>query len=254
MYRDPEGKVFPPDLVHVTDPEIFTDGFLDGYLEFRSKEHSKTQSETARGFWDRVPPRYQHCLLPALLPSCHSLSPITEQVERIAQLQKHPTSNYLFEGAGSCGKTHLLYSLYRHRLEEYVNHPGRESTPSVQVLSTNEWLNSVTAHAADHSRPVPVVTAAKIRRWSTLGLPVAIFLDEVDKFAYTPAKLSNLFDLVAAAYDCQAQIVMTSNLSVVELMAKWSGDVALHLIRRVGSKPHGRTLTFTYAHPEGCAA
>jgi hypothetical protein len=254
-YRDPTGKVFPPtvEINPLDNPEAFTEVFMEHFRAHMSQLHAAKQPAWLGGYWDKVPSRWKDCLLETLAPSDRSYSSIAEQTERIAILKLNPTGNYIFEGAGACGKTHLLHTLYRHRLEEWARHPLAGDGCTVHMLNVNEWLNSVTAHATDHSHPAHKVTVANIRKWAGKGLPVAIFLNEADKFSYTPAKAANLFELTDAIYDNEGQVCMTSNLSVAELIARWPGDVAAHLLRRVGAKPYGRTLTFT-RNNEGSAA
>jgi hypothetical protein len=194
--------------------------------------------------WNLVDRRFKDANLTSVAPYAESSSPLEEQVQNIADIEAYPTSSFILQGAGSAGKTYLMHCLYRHRLAEWANHPNAAEGQSVWMYSAWDYLNSVSKHAQNPSSPAPKLTPELIRKRTNQGLPVAIFLDEVDKFAYNEGRVKSLFELVNTAYACQAQVVMTSNADVDTLAASWGADGG-HLLRRVGVAPDGFTLDFT---------
>ncbi len=198
--------------------------------------------------WDFVDSRFKHHRLKTITPSERSRSPIEEQVAHIQTLRDNPHASYFLQGTGSAGKTTLAHCLYRHRLEEWSAAPNRAEGLSVWMLSANEYLTKLSQHAQNPSSPAPVVTPDLIRKRSRQGLPVALFIDEMDKFSPTEAKLDNLFTLVNAVHACEGQIVMTSNAAMKDLAKSWGGSIGIHTLRRVGAEPDGTTLTFTNRH------
>jgi hypothetical protein len=200
--------------------------------------------------WGKTNKRFKACNLATLSPSTMSDSSFEQQAANIKTVKDNPTGSYLLAGDTTCGKTYLTYCLYRNRLLEWASHPLAAAEQSVWMFSATEYLDSVVRRAQDPSAPRPIVTPEIIRNRSGKGLPVAIFIDEIDKFVPSETRISELFELVNAAYECEAQVVMTSNLTYEQLLTKWPGDIAEHILRRVGARPDGRTLTFTTAVPE----
>lgn len=186
---------------------------------------------------------------PSAVPLSHS--PVKEQEQNIAAIKTNPTGSFILAGAGCAGKTYLMYCLYRNRLEEWAAHPDAANGQSVWMLSATDYLNSVSHHAQDPSSRAPVVTADLIRKRPRQGLPVAIFVDEIDKFTPTEPRLNALFELINTAYSCKAQVVMTSNIPPNELAPKWGNDLGGHILRRVGAAPDGSTLTFSFDRKVG---
>jgi hypothetical protein len=133
----------------------------------------------------------------------------------------YPNSSFILVSAGTAGKTYLAHCLYRHRLEEWASHPNAAEGQSVWMYSAWDYLNSVSKQAQNPLNPAPKLTSELIRKRTNQKLPVAIFLDEVDKFTATDARVDFLFELINTAYSCQAQDVMTSNADVDTLVAKW---------------------------------
>jgi DNA replication protein DnaC len=248
MYRDPAGKVFPPTgETDLNNPELFTEEFMSSFREMASRLQAEKQSPLFRIHWANVSSRWSDCMLDTVSPSERSFSSIADQAERIALLKDNPTGSYLFTGDGTCGKTHLLYALYRNRLEEWSRHPLAGDGCTVHLFTATSWLAGVSGHAQDPSKAAPTVTPDNIRKWARKGLPVALFIDEVCKFSMSEAKLANLFETINACYETESQVVMTSNKSTKQLIASWGGEIGYHLLRRVGAAPDGETIKFLAA-------
>jgi hypothetical protein len=200
--------------------------------------------------WDKVEPRWKAHSLESLIPFERSFSPLDEQAAHLETLRANPTTSAFLVGPTGTGKTCFLKCLYRKRLEEWSQHPMRGSGLSVWSFSAEEYLSSVSLYSQNPSSTPPVVTPELIRKLSAKGLPIGLFIDEVDKFDPSKgSKLEKLFSLLNTAYECNAQIAVTCNKSLPELANSWL-DSGRALIRRIGAQPDGITLNFTKKTPK----
>jgi DNA replication protein DnaC len=74
-----------------------------------------------------------------------------------------------------------------------------------------------------------------------------LFLDEIDKVRGSDYKMEKLRAIVDAVYEAQGQIVATSNTDPESIAAKWGGEWADIILRRIAAPPEGMVLQFQVA-------
>lgn len=195
-------------------------------------------------FWQRwagkhsmVSPRFQESFLWDLQPAAVCRVPLDMQERLIARMRDRPKDNYLFFGPTGCGKSTYLVGLFGYALatwSEWSCHRGglQASPEGLWRMDTHtllqehmDWnrridvarVNSSTGETTREEPTPSSLSVTAIRAVTAAGFRPRIFLDEFDKIVLTQAKLAALFELLDVAYSCNAQIVISSNLSQRQL-------------------------------------
>ena len=74
------------------------------------------------------------------------------------------------------------------------------------------------------SSSTPAVQHWMIRSAAKHGLRPTLLLDELDKFAGTEAKLSDLQEIVNATYENSGQLICTTNGDLDRISQKWKDE------------------------------
>jgi hypothetical protein len=202
-------------------------------------------------FHDTVPVRDRHASLRTLKYSSLSKLPEKTQLEEIASLKVNPDKSRLFIGPSGTGKTTFSVALYRDALEKAckhclvkdiaVNSVWRITTKQLMEEFRDDAAHRVTVNDRGETVPPkkPTVTAHKIKMARDAGLTPRLFLEEVDKIQMNEFRFNSLYEVVNGIYENNGQIVINSNLTLIQL-TKFFGDMSMVLIRRMlaGGKVH----------------
>jgi DNA replication protein DnaC len=181
-----------------------------------------------RFFWS-VPTRYQGCIFSQLEPSPKSVVPLERQKEILDYLKTHPEQGVAFFGPPGTGKTTLMTAMYAQTLWRQV---GLGVLPNnIYYMTTKEMLDQFTEYSMkgfDLENPAepPRLSADRIKRLAKQDIKMHLFLEEVDKIKPTDARIANLFEVVNALYNEKGQLVINSNLTVVEFENQFGHEFA----------------------------
>jgi DNA replication protein DnaC len=157
---------------------------------------------------DKIPPVYSQV---ADLSKLQPTNRHARQAEVIEFMRNNPDRNYFFGGKFGCGKTLFLWSLYR----EQVMNDRRVIACTLSEL-LEEFKAYIAASISKSDKIVyPRISAGDLRQTHT---KYHIFLDDIDKARPTEYAAEQLFELANAIHDFQHQIVITTNLSVTNLV------------------------------------
>jgi DNA replication protein DnaC len=155
-----------------------------------------------------IPPQFQTLTLNDLLPD---LKRHPQQPEIVAALKSNPFGNYFFGGKFGTGKTLFMWVIYR----EAVVSDRRTVVCTLSEL-LNEYKAFIQASSAGQELKYPRISAETLRQTHTR---YSIFLDDIDKARPTEYAAEQLFEIADAIYAYQHQIVVTTNLSISNLVA-----------------------------------
>jgi AAA+ superfamily predicted ATPase len=173
---------------------------------------------------------------------------LKRQAEIIKTVQEHPHRSYLIYGDPGTGKTHLAASLYRSHLADWANSTGGDFAGCpIWRVSAPVLLEQWVARSTDSEAPRPDVSERSIVSVSNSGMRPVLFLDEIDKVRGSDYKMEKLRAIVDAVYEAQGQIVATSNTDPESIAAKWGGEWADIILRRIAAPPEGMVLQFQVA-------
>ena len=155
----------------------------------------------------RIPPQFAQHKLSMLEPDTR-IHPMQASV--VPFVKANPENSYLFAGRFGCGKSLLMWMLYRNAIKQ---------TPrKVVVCTLAELLDEFRAFiqsSVNHETPrLPRLCAAELRQTET---PYSIFLDDNDKARPTEYAAEQFFEIINAIYEYKHQLVVTTNLRVSEL-------------------------------------
>jgi hypothetical protein len=234
------------------DPIGVTDKKTERYTQFYTGSNSGVRISSSeecpcnqwRAFypcWVRsCPQTYRWVRLSKLEPSEESRLPTEFQLEKIEFLQKNPGLSYLFSGPASTGKTVFSMALLRFAINSWVS-LGAKGKPPVWRINASLLLKQ--AHMEVMDRPDgegkeirPLVDGAMIRECAQLGQIPHPFLEEIDKMPkLTDFRADFLFSVFDAIYECDGQIVMSSNKTSAqlrELFGPINGEAFMRRIRQ----------------------
>jgi DNA replication protein DnaC len=158
---------------------------------------------------NKIPPVY------AAVANISTLQPNPQrhnrQAEIIKELKRNPDRNYFFGGTSGCGKSLFLWSLYR---EQVMKDRRVIACTLTELLEEYKTFIATSMNKSDKAI-YPRISASELRQNHT---KYRIFLDDIDKARPTEYAAEQLFDLANAIHDYQHQIVITTNLSVTNLV------------------------------------
>jgi DNA replication protein DnaC len=161
-----------------------------------------------------IPPAFRSVSVGTLRPDTRRHARQPEIVEKIVA---NPTGSFFFAGKFGCGKTHLLYALYREAVM-------RDQSAVVSPLSDlmEEFKRMIDLSKANQPLVYPRITAEKLSQEHT---KYAIFLDDIDKVEPTKWVCEQTFRIFDAIFKFQHQLVVTTNLPATALLQHFSkGD------------------------------
>jgi len=200
--------------------------------------------------WREVPAIWQDANLSALQPSNTHAAPQYMDMDRqdsaFREFRSNPGLSALLAGSLRLGKTLSMQCLQREALWRWSVHPAASELRSVFWTNALDLLNEISAMNSNPGKsPAPSVTPALIRKCASKGLPIALFINEIDKFAVSEAKTSALASLIDAVMEARGQIVASSNLTGKELIARWGPEYGNSIISRFAAPPNGQTIIFS---------
>lgn len=182
----------------------------------------------SQGYWkvftNSVPAHFQFVHLRRLEPI--ELKNLTAAKQRscIAAMRKNsPDASYAFFGPNGTAKTTYCVALYRQGLllnmDSYWRNPkhvqGNIGIWRVSAKQLLEDFHKESMHDKRDNGDVihPVVNREKIEAAKKSGLTPRLFIEEIDKVAYTQFKVNALFELFDALYENDGQMVFNTNLT-----------------------------------------
>jgi len=154
----------------------------------------------------KIPPIFKDVDLQTLKPKTK------QQEEAIRLMKENPQKSFMFCGKFGCGKTHLLWTLYKAAAQRDV--PRMVACKMVTMIE--EYKKHIADSMAKVSPPfLPRLAADDLRQSHTR---YSIFFDDIDKDTPTEYVAKQIFDLADAIYENNHQIVTTTNLRVNELV------------------------------------
>jgi hypothetical protein len=193
---------------------------------------------------EKISRHYAHIRLDKLDSS--PLSALSPEVQRktISMLQTEPDKSYFFFGPAKTSKTTFSIALYQNAIQRFVReNPDVTLGSDVPIwrISARTLLEQYHNYAISREeftsdgKPKKVapreVTREKIEAAARKGFKPRLFLEEIDKIKPTDFRLSSLFEVIDAIYECDGQLVMSTNLTPDGLV-KFLGEVYGHTIPR----------------------
>lgn len=186
---------------------------------------AKRIQEHKSGALETIPPLYEGFSLENIVPDP---SRHWRQQEAIRIIRENPNEKFAICGKYGCGKTHLLWALYRNQLESRRVYAGTLE----EIIAEHKAIFEANKTGA----PVPSlsITPEKFRQRFT---PWTLFIDDIDKETPTEFVSKILFALLDAACNFNHQIVFTTNLQPAALIqhfergdARFGGAIARRLL------------------------
>lgn len=137
-----------------------------------------------------------------------------KQAEYVKLLKSHPLDRFVISGDFGTGKTHFFWCLYR----EAVIRNRRTYANTLRGL-IGEFQKAIEFSQAGE-RYFPPLDVSDLRQSQT---PYSIFLDDIDKARATEYAAEQLFEIVNAVYEYGHQLVVTTNLSIDDLLEHFKG-------------------------------
>lgn len=152
--------------------------------------------------FNKIPPGFRDFELETLKGKG---SPMQQKV--IDAMRADPTRSFFLSGTFGCGKSLLMWTLYRHLLEG----KGRRIVACTLTELLNEYKALIHASRNDSDPIPPQLCASELKQ---TDVPYSIFLDDIDKARPTEYAAEQFFEIANAIYDFKHQIVVTTNLGV----------------------------------------
>jgi hypothetical protein len=180
-----------------------------------------------------------------LAPSDKSRLPFAKQVEVINQIRSEPTKSYAFFGPAGTSKTTFCVALFEQALWDDLDNCARsywgEPQLSTWRKSTKYLLDEFVAYSTGKEvdgKPakLPSVNRRVIDQLGRQGIAYRprLFLEEIDKVAYSKFKTDTLFELIDSIYENEGQLVFNTNLTIPEFEAQFGTKEGPAFTRRIG--------------------
>jgi hypothetical protein len=219
--------------------ELMCRGRVTG-LEIKLPDRCPCQ--VVKQFWLRfkcVGERFYDANLGRIEPSPKVTTPSERQTEIIALLKENALDSFLLVGPPNGGKTFLMASLFQNAVLGSIREQSaaNASIEAVWWVSASVLLNQHVAKEINPDAPEPDVTERKIRNAVKYGGWVPrMYIDEIDKIAWSEYKIRRLGELVNAIYQVKGTVVATTNKGLADLSVKWhDADEAATILRRIGA-------------------
>jgi DNA replication protein DnaC len=147
-----------------------------------------------------IPKRFNESSFASYIP--HS----RQQRQALALMQGEAGGSWYLTGAYGSGKTHLLYAQYREIILAYKTR--------CHVRTTRELVEELRRAELEEGFVSPVMADAS---WSD---SYHLFWDDIDKLKPTDFKTEVLFDLIDTLYRQKHGLTVTSNYSMLDLVAR----------------------------------
>lgn len=156
----------------------------------------------------RVPPEFRWATLENIRADV-TRHPM--QAEAIEAMRADPFGGYFFGGRFGCGKSLLMWTLYR---EAVVSGVAKVVCCTLAEL-LSEYTAFIGASRNGGGGTLPRLNAAELRQED---VRYSIFLDDIDKARPSEYAAEQLFEIINAAYEFKHQIVVTTNLGIAALV------------------------------------
>jgi DNA replication protein DnaC len=154
-----------------------------------------------------IPPKFARLKLSTLEPD---LNAHPMQAEIVPYVREHPEESYLLAGRFGCGKTTLMWLMYRNAIKQ----TARRVVACTLTELLDEYKAFIQASQSGVQGVMPRLNAAELKQSHT---KYSIFLDDLDKARPTEYAAEQIFEILNAIYEFQHQLVVTTNLTVKQL-------------------------------------
>ena len=172
------------------------------------KDCSCKQRKIRENRLSSIPPRFSTVKLEEIVPR-PEIHP--RQKEILVHLTANPVGSYILAGGPGCGKTMMMWALYRAAVEQ----TNRRVVGCSFAELVREMRDFISTSIAGSIPRLPRLRPEDLRQTE---VKYAIFLDDLDKEKPSEYTLSQLFELVNGIYEFEHQLVVTTNFSVTRLM------------------------------------
>lgn len=155
----------------------------------------------------KIPPKFAQFHLSTLEPDVN-IHPA--QAELIPFIKANPNHSYLLAGKFGCGKSLMMWLLYRHAIKE----TSRKVVVCTLAELLQEFRAFIQSSMNNETPKIPRLNAADLKQTEQ---PYSIFLDDIDKARPTEYAAEQFFEIVNAIYEYRHQLVVTTNLRIREL-------------------------------------
>jgi DNA replication protein DnaC len=207
-----------------------------------------------------IPKKYLFADLETLQPIPTSPLSTARQAEEIEFLRQHPNDSYFFCGQPGTSKTTYCSALIRHAYDPWWDFlidrvsgaPIRPSWIWIWRINFDVLMGQIQRYeyrtfGSQEEVPPPDLTPSRITKAAsemsaTSGRPL-LCLEEVDKTRMTVDRLNRLEALVDAIYNCEGQLLLTTNLTYAAFAAmviETKPETGEPLMRRIEEMCHVR--------------
>jgi DNA replication protein DnaC len=168
-----------------------------------------------------LPPKYQRVNLATLETSPLSRMSPKKQAEMIDLFRKQPNDSVFMWGKPGTSKTTFACGLLRHAVERdwkyfYSDDLGGlnyDKTRWIWRISFDTLMAQYLRKQNDREEPEPDVTPERIKAATAKGRKFVLCMEEIDKAKLTEHRANKLFDIIDTLYNCQGQLIITTNLT-----------------------------------------
>lgn len=178
-----------------------------GRTYYPSKPCTCALEKRRQSLLSRIPPGFPVVEMAQLSPRADKHP---NQAIAFQQILNHPGESLFLSGRPGCGKTTALYALYR----EAVMKDERVVVCTLTAL-LSEYHKVIRDSKAGNNITTPRLIAEDLKQDHT---KFNIFLDDIDKAKPTEYAAEQLFEILNAVVDFQHRLVVTTNLTLTQLV------------------------------------
>lgn len=156
-----------------------------------------------------IPPLFRDARLTELRPDAEKHP---RQASLINAAKADPDGSYFLAGRSGTGKSHVMWALYRHAVEQ----GDRTVVACTMTQLLDEYRAFISAVDRDQR---PVYPRLSVDDLTDGKRRYAVFLDDIDKANPTAYAGEKIFAIVNAICEFQHQLVVTTNKTPEELIA-----------------------------------